>query len=300
MRTPDVRDPVAVPFGPPRHDAGRAPKRVALVTALITGASSGRGAAHARLLAADCDFVLVARRADRLSELADELRAAGAAVEVLPADLGNHDGLATVAKRIAAGDVRLLISNAGDGGYAPLADGAPEEIDRLLTLNGVASIQLARAALPGMLTAGEGTIVTVASLLAFSAGQSNPHMPPRTLYNAAKAATVAFTRTLTHERRIRKEHPLRHDRGRRGPSRPRRPAPGRDDLRIAHSIAMTCVIPPADAAKAHDLLARSWGGNGGWVCGGWRVGPRMVRILRGPKSGHGPDPSSAYPSVRRG
>ncbi|MFF6787029.1 SDR family NAD(P)-dependent oxidoreductase [Streptomyces sp. NPDC012510] len=167
--------------------------------ALITGASSGIGAAYARLLAADCDFVLVARRADRLSELADELRAAGAAVEVLPADLGNHDGLTSVSKRLAAGDVRLLISNAGDGGYAPLAEVAPEEIDRLLTLNGVASIQLARAALPGMLTAGEGTIVTVASLLAFSAGQSNPHMPPRTIYNAAKAATVAFTRTLAHE-----------------------------------------------------------------------------------------------------
>ncbi|MDF3140996.1 MULTISPECIES: SDR family NAD(P)-dependent oxidoreductase [unclassified Streptomyces] len=167
--------------------------------ALITGASSGIGAAYARLLAADYDFVLVARRVDRLSELADELRAAGAAVEVLPADLGNHDGITAVTKRLAAGDVRLLISNAGDGGYAPLTDVAPEEIDRLLTLNGVASIQLARAALPGMLTAGEGTIVTVASLLAFSAGQSNPHMPPRTIYNAAKAATVAFTRTLTHE-----------------------------------------------------------------------------------------------------
>ncbi|WP_171107692.1 SDR family NAD(P)-dependent oxidoreductase [Streptomyces sp. Z423-1] len=238
---------------------------MALVTALITGASSGRGAAHARLLAADCDFVLVARRADHLSELADELRAAGAAVEVLPADLGNHDGLATVAKRIAAGDVRLLISNAGNGGYAPLADVVPEQIDRLLTLNGVASIQLARAALPGMLTAGEGAIVTVASLLAFSAGQSNPHMPPRTLHNAAEAATVAFTRTLTHERRIRKEHPLRHDRGRRGPSRPRRPAPGRDDLRTGPGGPDR---PHADLPPRRAPGGQTWG-NGGWVCGGW-------------------------------
>ena len=102
-------------------------------------------------------------------------------------------------KRLAIGDVRLLISNAGDGGYAPLVAVAPEEIDRLLTLNGVASVQLARAALPGMLTAGEGTIVTVASLLAFSAGRSDPRMPLRTIYAAAKAATVAFTRTLAHE-----------------------------------------------------------------------------------------------------
>ncbi|MFI7130711.1 SDR family NAD(P)-dependent oxidoreductase [Nonomuraea sp. NPDC050153] len=50
-----------------------------------------------------------------------------------------------------------------------------------------------------MLAAGEGTIVTVASLLAFSAGQGDPRMPRRTLYVAAKAATLAFTRTLAGE-----------------------------------------------------------------------------------------------------
>ncbi|WP_432181614.1 SDR family NAD(P)-dependent oxidoreductase [Streptomyces sp. NBC_00063] len=165
--------------------------------ALITGASSGIGAAYARQLSADYDLVLVARRADRLSELADELR--GAAVEVLPADLSTTDGIATVAKRLADGDIRLLISNAGTGGYAPLAQVPAGEIDRLLTLNAVASMQLARAALPGMLAVGEGAIVTVASLLAFSAGQDDPRMPSRTLYAAAKAATVAFTRTLATE-----------------------------------------------------------------------------------------------------
>ncbi|CAM5585215.1 SDR family NAD(P)-dependent oxidoreductase [Streptomyces aurantiogriseus] len=167
--------------------------------ALITGASSGIGAAYARLLADDHDLVLVARRADRLSEPADELRTTGAAVEVLPADLGTPEGIAAVTKRLAAGDVRLLISNAGAGGYAPLVDVAPDEIDRLLTLNAVAPVQLARAALPGMLAADDGAVVTVASLLAFSAGQVDPHMPSRTLYAAAKAATVAFTRTLAHE-----------------------------------------------------------------------------------------------------
>ncbi|WP_433176948.1 SDR family NAD(P)-dependent oxidoreductase [Actinoallomurus sp. CA-150999] len=167
--------------------------------ALITGASSGIGAAYARLLAADHDFVLVARRVDRLSELADELRAAGATVEVLPADLGTRDGLAAVTGRLAADDVRLLISNAGAGGYAPLAEVEPDEIDRLITLNAGAPIQLVRAALPGMLAAGEGGIVTIASLLAFSAGLADPRVPARTLYAAAKAATVAFTRTLALE-----------------------------------------------------------------------------------------------------
>ncbi|MGW1784841.1 SDR family NAD(P)-dependent oxidoreductase [Streptomyces sp. NPDC002143] len=167
--------------------------------ALITGASSGIGVAYARRLADDHDFVLVARRADRLAEVADELRKAGAAVEVLPADLGTREGLDAVTERLVIGDVRLLISNAGVGGYAPLAEVDPAEIGSLITLNAGASIQLTRAALPGMLDAGEGGIITVASLLAFTAGIADPRMPPRTLYAAAKAATVAFTRTLALE-----------------------------------------------------------------------------------------------------
>lgn len=167
--------------------------------ALITGASSGIGASYARLLADDADLVLVARRADRLDGLAEELRVRGAAVEVLPADLSTRDGIAVVTERLAAGDVRMLISNAGAGGYAPLANVNPADIDPLLTLNAVAPIQLVRAALPGMLTAGEGTIVTVASLLAFSAGSVDPRAPRRTLYVAAKAATLGFTRTLACE-----------------------------------------------------------------------------------------------------
>lgn len=167
--------------------------------ALITGASSGIGAEYARLLADAHDLVLVARRADRLGDIAWELRERGAAVEVLPADLGTHEGIAAVADRLALGDVRLLISNAGAGGYAPLVDVDPVDIDRLLTLNAVAPVQLVRAALPGMLSAGEGAIITVASLLAFSAGLDDPRAPRRTLYAAAKAATVAFTRTLAGE-----------------------------------------------------------------------------------------------------
>ncbi|MER6160838.1 SDR family NAD(P)-dependent oxidoreductase [Streptomyces sp. NPDC001868] len=175
--------------------------------ALITGASSGIGAAYARLLADDHDLILVARRADRLAELAEELRARGAAVEVLPADLSTQDGIAAVTARLAVGDVRMLISNAGAGGYAPLTDVAPADIQSLLTLNAVAPVQLVRAALPGMLAAGEGSVVTVASLLAFSAGSTlavrtdgtPPQAPRRTLYVAAKAATVGFTRTLAGE-----------------------------------------------------------------------------------------------------
>jgi short-subunit dehydrogenase len=167
--------------------------------ALITGASSGIGAAYARLLAAEHDLIVVARRADRLEDLARQLRADGTAVEVLPADLSSDDGIASVTSRLAAGDVRTVISNAGVGGYAPLTEIDPADIDRLLTLNFTAPVQLVRAALPGMLAAGEGSIVAVASLLAFSAGSADPRVPRRTLYAGAKAGMLAFIRTLAGE-----------------------------------------------------------------------------------------------------
>lgn len=168
--------------------------------ALVTGASSGIGAAFADLLAsAGYDLVLVARRRDRLDHAAKRLRQAGAAVEVLTADLSETEGLASVIERIDAGDIRVLVSNAGVGGYARLAKVEPQEVQRLWTLNATAPMLLARAALPHLLAARSGGIITVASLLAFSGGQDAPYLPPRTLYAAAKAATVAFTRTLATE-----------------------------------------------------------------------------------------------------
>ena len=167
--------------------------------ALITGASSGIGAVYAQALAADHDLILVARRADRLSEAAEKLRASGASVELLPADLGTLGGVSIVADRLAAGDIRLLVNNAGAGGYGPFAQVDPSEVDQLLRLNGTAPIHLARAALPGMLEAGQGQIVNVASLLAFSAGQTGEHFPMRALYASSKAGIVAFTRILATE-----------------------------------------------------------------------------------------------------
>ncbi|MET8627648.1 SDR family NAD(P)-dependent oxidoreductase [Kitasatospora sp. NPDC004669] len=79
----------------------------------------------------------------------------------------------------------------------PLADLTPAEVERLWRLNATAHITLTRAVLPAMLRAGSGGIVTIASLLAFSAGLDMGF--PRTLYVAAKSAVVGFTRTLAGE-----------------------------------------------------------------------------------------------------
>src|ERR1700680_4809357 len=89
--------------------------------ALITGASSGIGAEFASQLAArGYDLVLVARREDRLKQVADSLRQSHAiTTEVLPADLASDEGLARAGQRIAAANnLELLVNNAGFGAYS--------------------------------------------------------------------------------------------------------------------------------------------------------------------------------------
>lgn len=168
--------------------------------ALVTGAGSGIGAATVDLLAAaGHDLILVARRADRLEHLAGVHRAAGARVEVLPADLSTAEGLARVAERADVGDVDLLVSNAGASAYRPLTAFDPTEIDGLWRLNATAHITLTRAVLPAMQARGTGGVITVASLLAFSAAVDLGF--PRALYVAAKAALVGLTRSLALELR---------------------------------------------------------------------------------------------------
>jgi short-subunit dehydrogenase len=167
-------------------------------TALITGASSGIGAELASLLAASGhDLILVARRADRLDAVAARLRRHGAGVQILPADLATPHGLDAVVDRATSAPIEVLVSNAGASAYRPLTEYGTGEVENLWRLNATAHITLTRAVLPRMLAAGTGGIITVASLLAFSAGLDMGF--PRTLYVAAKAAVVAFTRSLALE-----------------------------------------------------------------------------------------------------
>ena len=166
--------------------------------ALVTGASAGIGAeAAARLIDRGVAVVLVARRSDRLEGLAERARGAGVEAEVLPADLASPAGLASVEQRLAAVDapVDLLVNNAGFGTYGPLVDADPDTEAAEVAVNVTAVLRLTRAALPGMIARGRGTVLNVSSL----AG-SMPQ-PYAATYAATKAWVTSFTHAIVEELR---------------------------------------------------------------------------------------------------
>ena len=166
-------------------------------TALITGASSGLGAEFAsRLAARGSNLVLVARRADRLEELAKELRAEhGVAVTVLPMDLGRAGVGKELLEEMATRGITVdtLINNAGFGTRAPLVEEDPEVIASEIALNVAALVDITRAFMPGMLSSGKGALVNVASTAAFQP------IPGMAVYGATKAFVLSFTEAVAHE-----------------------------------------------------------------------------------------------------
>ena len=170
--------------------------RHAYRSALVTGASSGIGASFARRLAAGgCALVLVARREDRLNELAGSLRKRhDADVEVLPADLASASGLAAVAARLTDGEpVELLVNNAARSSRGSFAELTTETIDAQIRLNVVALTRLARAAVTGMLARGYGGILNVSSMASLTAS------PGTAVYGATKAFVASLTESLHAE-----------------------------------------------------------------------------------------------------
>ena len=169
--------------------------------ALVTGASSGIGEAFARALAAaGTDLVLVARRRDRLEELAGDLRDSyGRDVEVLAADLTDEAGLADVERRLGDTDhaIDLLVNNAGFATSGHFAELPVAEEEEQIRLNVLAPVRLTRAALPGMLDRRRGGIVHVSSIAAL---QPLPHWAT---YAATKAYLTSFSEALHEEVRGR-------------------------------------------------------------------------------------------------
>ncbi|MFF6984598.1 SDR family NAD(P)-dependent oxidoreductase [Streptomyces sp. NPDC008343] len=168
-------------------------------TALITGASSGLGEEFARQWAErGADVVLVARRFDRLEELAGTLqRRHGITATPLAADLARPGAAAALKAELAERGitVQTLINNAGFGSHGAFAEQEPEQITRMIQVNAGAVAELTHAFLPELVADGRGALVTVASTAAY---QPTPAMA---VYGATKAFVLSLTEALAHETR---------------------------------------------------------------------------------------------------
>jgi short-subunit dehydrogenase len=165
-------------------------------TALVTGASSGIGAAYARALAVrGYHLILVARRQERLQDLATELRQRyGIAAGFLVADLAHPSAVARVEQFIAnCANLEVLVHAAGFGTMGAFATIPAKRHLEMLQVHNVAAVRLTHAALPGMLARRRGAVVLVSSAAAFAPVIGN------VTYCASKAYLVAFAEGLQAE-----------------------------------------------------------------------------------------------------
>jgi short-subunit dehydrogenase len=167
--------------------------------ALVTGSSSGIGAAFARELARrGHDLVLVARTESRLAELAAQLDTEhGTKVEVLGADLETDAGVARVAERLTDADrpVELLVNNAGFATSGRFHELPVDQEGAEIHLNVIAVVELTHAALGPMVARGHGGVINVSSIGAYAP------TPLSATYCATKAFVSSFTNAVHEELR---------------------------------------------------------------------------------------------------
>lgn len=170
-----------------------------MTTALITGASSGIGAAFARELARrQTDLILVARSQDKLTALATELRSQHSiAIEVIVQDLTEpRSGMAVYERVTQKGlAVDLLINNAGFADYGPFSDRPLQRQLDAIDLNVRALVELTHLFLPAMRDRRSGSIINLSSIGGF---QPIPYM---SVYAASKAFVLSFSEALWAENR---------------------------------------------------------------------------------------------------
>jgi short-subunit dehydrogenase len=166
--------------------------------ALVTGASSGIGAAVARELAKrGHQVVLVARSAAKLEQLATEIKAGGVRAEVLPADLADRAARAELLPRLMGLGLTpdMLINNAGLSTLGPVHQSDPVKEQTMIEVDVAAVADLCSRFLPGMVQRGVGAVLNVASTAAYQP------LPGQAAYAAAKAFVLSYTQSLAGELR---------------------------------------------------------------------------------------------------
>jgi short-subunit dehydrogenase len=164
--------------------------------ALITGASSGIGAAYAeRLARRGYDLTIVARNRGRLDALAARISDdTGRAVEVVVADLGKREDLARVEAALKQdASLTMLVNNAGVGAVAPMMHSDVDMMEEMIKLNVVALMRLTYAAAPAFAARGHGAIINISSVAAIAPEMLNG------VYGGTKAFVLTFSQSLHHE-----------------------------------------------------------------------------------------------------
>jgi NAD(P)-dependent dehydrogenase (short-subunit alcohol dehydrogenase family) len=164
--------------------------------AVVTGAAAGMGLAVARRLAADGHQVaLVDRDGDTLTRATDDLRTTGARVRAVQADVADRaavdEAIATV--RAELGPIGIMVTSAGFDEFQSFTDITPDSWERMLAVNLTGTFHCLQAAIPDMLAAGWGRIVTISSSSAQSGAARMAH------YVASKGGVVGLTKALAVE-----------------------------------------------------------------------------------------------------
>ncbi len=164
--------------------------------ALITGASSGIGAAYAdRLARRGYDLILVARDHDKLNALARTIRQqTGQTVGIMAADLTEPYDLACVEEMLRSdAGITMLVNNAGIGSTQPLLKSKADLMETIISLNATALTRLTYAVVPAFVDRGSGTIINISSIVAVAPEILNG------VYGGTKAFVLAFSQSLRHE-----------------------------------------------------------------------------------------------------
>ncbi len=167
-----------------------------LGTAVVTGASSGIGRVYAEKLAErGFGLLVVARRGDRLNELAGNVRTKyDVPVETLVADLSKREDLERVAATLETNAaITLLVNNAGVSVMGAFAEAKPAIIADMVNVNVLALTRLALAVLPAFKRRDRGTLINIGSVLGYHA------YPGTSAYSGTKGYVLSFTRGLQAE-----------------------------------------------------------------------------------------------------
>jgi NAD(P)-dependent dehydrogenase (short-subunit alcohol dehydrogenase family) len=164
-------------------------------TALITGASRGIGRAIALCFAQEgADVALVARDAQKLEDLAKEIRALGRTAQVISADLSTEDAAQAICTALDFDELNILVNNAGGNSFMVSTEKMRlSGWRKTMNLNLDSLVALTQGVIPRLVNSGNGSVINVSSVAGLRGSPFMSH------YGAAKAAVISFSRSLALE-----------------------------------------------------------------------------------------------------